>query len=59
MPDRYLNRDNYSDLGKEVFDRITAIWNQEDFIKGTMNDLKTGEALQKMLNFNIRPKLVH
>ena len=52
--DRYLNRENYTDLGKEVFDRLKAIWTQEDFLICTMNNLKTEEALQKMLDFLIR-----
>ena len=51
--DKYLNRENYSEIGKEVFDRIKAIWDDRDFIVGTMNDLKTEEALQKMLDFLI------
>lgn len=54
MSDRYLIRENYSDIGKEVFDRIKEIWDDRDFIVCTMNDLKTEEALQKMLNFLIR-----
>ena len=52
--DKYLDRDNYSELGKEVFDRIKAIWDDRDFIICTMNDLKTEEALQKMLDFLIK-----
>lgn len=54
MTERYLIRENLSDLGKEVFDRLKAIWNDRDFIVCTMNDLKTEEALQKMLDFLIK-----
>ena len=54
MTNKYLIRENYSELGQEVFDRLKAIWNQEDFLICTMNNLKTEEALQKMLNFLIR-----
>lgn len=53
MTNKYLIRENYSELGQEVFDRLKAIWNQEDFLICTMNNLKTEEALQKMLNFLI------
>ena len=51
---RLLNRDNYSELGKKVFDRLKKIWNQEDFIVGTMLILNTEEKLQKMYDFLIR-----
>lgn len=51
---KYLDRERYSDLGKEVFDRLKKIWDQEDFLICTMNDLKTEEALQKMLDFLIK-----
>ena len=51
---KYLDRNNYSELGKEVFDRLKKIWNQEDFLICTMNNLKTEEALQKMLDFLIK-----
>lgn len=51
--DKYLNRENYSELGKEVFDRIKAIWDDRDFIVGTMLELNTEEKLQKMLDFLI------
>lgn len=54
MTSKYLIRENYTDLGKEVFDRLKKIWNQEDFLICTMNDLKTEEALQKMLDFLIK-----
>lgn len=54
MSDKYLIRENYSDLGKEVFDRIKAIWGDRDFIVCTMNDLKTEESLQKMLDFLVK-----
>ena len=54
MTHTYLIRENYSDLGKEVFDRLKKIWDQEDFLIATMNDLKTEEALQKMLDFLIK-----
>ena len=50
---RYLTRELYSDLGKEVFDRLKEIWDYDDFIVGTMNDLRTEKDLQKMLNFLI------
>ena len=54
MTHKYLIRENYSDLGKEVFDRLKKIWDQDDFLIATMNDLKTEEALQKMLDFLIK-----
>ena len=54
MTHKYLIRENYSDLGKEVFDRLKKIWDQDDFLICTMNDLKTEEALQKMLDFLIK-----
>ena len=53
MTSKYLIRENYTDLGKQVYDRIKEIWDDRDFIVGTMNDLKTEEALQKMLDFLI------
>ena len=54
MTHKYLIRENYSELGKEVFDRLKKIWDQDDFLIATMNDLKTEEALQKMLDFLIK-----
>ena len=54
MTHKYLIRENYTDLGKEVFDRLKKIWDQDDFLIGTMNNLKTEEALQKMLDFLIK-----
>lgn len=51
---KYLDRERYSELGKEVFDRIKKIWDERDFIVGVMNNLKTEEALQKMLDFLIK-----
>ena len=54
MTHKYLIRVNYSDLGREVFDRLKKIWDQDDFLIATMNDLKTEEALQKMLDFLIK-----
>ena len=54
MTHKYLIRENYTDLGKEVFDRLKEIWDQDDFLIGTMNNLKTEEALQKMLDFLIK-----
>ena len=53
MTHKYLNRENYSDLGKEVFDRLKKIWDQDDFLICTMNNLDTEEKLQKMLDFLI------
>ena len=50
---KYLDRERYSELGKEVFDRLKAIWDDRDFIVGTMLELDTEEKLQKMLNFLI------
>ena len=41
MTHKYLIRENYTDLGKEVFDRLKKIWDQDDFLICTMNDLKT------------------
>ena len=52
--DKYLNRENYSEIGKEVFDRLKKIWDQEDFLLCTMVYLDTDEKLQKMLDFLIR-----
>ena len=54
MTHKYLIRENYTDLGKEVFDRLKEIWDQDDFLIGTMNDLDTEEKLQKMLDFLIK-----
>ena len=53
MTHKYLNRENYSDLGREVFDRLKKIWDQDDFLICTMNNLDTEEKLQKMLDFLI------
>jgi len=49
----YVIRESLSDLGKEVFDRLQKIWNQEDFLYCSMVFLDTDEKLQKMLNFLI------
>ena len=54
MTHKYLNRENYSDLGKEVFDRLKEIWDQEDFLYCSMVFLDTEEKLQKMLDFLIK-----
>ena len=53
MKHEYLMRENFSDLRKEVFDRLKKIWNQEDFLIGGMVHLDTEEKLQKMLDFLI------
>ena len=53
MTHEYLMRENFSDLRKEVFDRLKKIWNQEDFLIGGMVHLDTEEKLQKMLDFLI------
>ena len=37
---KHLNRDNYSASGKDVLDRLKGIWNDEDFLVGTMLELK-------------------
>lgn len=50
----YVIRENLSDLGKEVFDRLKKIWNQEDFLYCSMVFLNTEEKLQKMLDFLIK-----
>lgn len=50
---KHLNRDNYSALGKNVLDRLKGIWNDEDFLVGTMLELNTETKLQKMLKFLI------
>ena len=50
---KYLYRENYSELGKEVFDRLKKIWDQEDFLFCSMVYLNTEEKLQKMLDFLI------
>ena len=47
-------RENLSDLGKEVFDRLKKIWDQEDFLYCSMVFLDTEEKLQKMLDFLIK-----
>ena len=47
-------RENLSDLGKEVFDRLKEIWDQEDFLYCSMVFLDTEEKLQKMLDFLIK-----
>ena len=54
MTHKYLNRENYTDLGKEVFDRLKEIWDQEDFLYCSMVFLDTEEKLQKMLDFLIK-----
>ena len=53
MTHEYLMRENFSDLRKEVFDRLKKIWDQEDFLIGGMVHLDTEEKLQKMLDFLI------
>ena len=50
---KHLNQDNYSALGKEVLDRLKGIWDDEDFLVGTMLELNTETKLQKMLKFLI------
>ena len=52
--EKYLMKESFSDLGKEVFDRLKKIWNQEDFLMCTMLYLDTEEKLQKMLDFLIK-----
>ena len=54
MTHKYLIRENYTELGKEVFDRLKKIWDQDDFLICTMNNLDTEEKLQKMLDFLIK-----
>ncbi len=56
MKNKYLIRENYTDLGKQVFDRIKNIWDDKDFIIGTMLELNTEDKLQKMLDFLIKTK---
>lgn len=48
---KYLNRETYSALGKEVFDRLKEIWDNDDFLVGTMLELISEDKLQKMLDF--------
>lgn len=48
---KYLNRETYSALGKEVFDRLKEIWDNDDFLVGTMLELNSEDKLQKMLDF--------
>ena len=50
---KHLNRDNYSALGKKVLDRLKGIWDDEDFLVGTMLELNTETRLQKILKFLI------
>lgn len=50
----YQIRENLSDLGKEVFDMLQRIWNQEDFLYCSMLFLDTEEKLQKMKDFLIK-----
>ena len=52
--ENYQIRESLSDLGKEVFDRLKKIWNQEDFLYCSMVFLDTEEKLQKMLDFLIK-----
>ena len=52
--DKYMLRESYTDLRKEVFDRLEKIWNQEDFLYCSMIFLDTEEKLQKMLYFLIK-----
>lgn len=53
---KHLNRDNYSALGKKVLDRLKGIWDDKDFIVGTMLELNTEDKLQKMLDFLLKTK---
>ena len=52
--ENYQIREGLSDLGKEVFDRLKKIWDQEDFLFCSMVYLNTEEKLQKMLDFLIK-----
>lgn len=44
-------RENYSELGKKVFDRLQAICDDYEFLKCSMVFLKTEEKAKKMLDF--------
>ena len=50
---KYLEREQYSDVGKEVFDRLKEIWDEDEFISCNMYSLDTEEKLQKLLDFLI------
>ena len=45
MTHEYLMRENFSDLRKEVFDRLKKIWNQEDLIKETTSLPVSGKTV--------------
>lgn len=53
MLSKYLERGQYSDIGKEVFDRLKEIWDEDEFISCNMYLLDTEEKLQKLLDFLI------
>lgn len=54
MTDKYMIKENYSILGQEVFERLQKIFNNRDFIVGTMLELNSEEKLQKMLDFLVK-----
>lgn len=54
---KYLDRENYSDIGKEVFDRIKEIWDNSDFIRGVSDTLKTDAnkiRMEKLLDQGLK-----
>ena len=54
MTDKYMIKENYSILGQEVFERLQKIFNNRDFIVGTMLELNSEEKLQKILDFLVK-----
>ncbi|MBQ8459891.1 hypothetical protein IJ541_07300 [bacterium] len=51
---KYLDRERYSDLGKEVFDRLKKIWDQEDFLLCTMVYLDTEDKTTENARFSYK-----
>lgn len=48
---KYLIRDNYCDLGKDVFDKLRPLLDGDDFFINIMSNLDNKEKLQKMLDY--------
>ena len=49
--DKQQLRENYTDIGKQVFDRLQAICDDYEFLKCAMVFLKTDEKARKLINF--------
>ena len=50
-PRKYMIRDNYNDLGKDVFDKFRPIFKDDDLFISIMSGLDTNEKLQKILDY--------